>query len=305
MELSGLADLVSGQLSGDPKIKIKGISAIEDAKDGDLVFVLEDKYLEAALKSKASALVASEKANIGKKPAILAKNPRLAMALILRKFARPHEIEAGIHKTAVIHKTAEMGKNVTIGPLVYIGPHAQIGDNTILYPQVTIYENVKIGKRCVIHSGARIGVDGYGFAPTGEIFEKIPQIGGVIIGDEVEIFANVTIARGTLGNTVIGSGTKIDCLTHIAHNCEIGENCAIVSLVGFAGSVKLGRHVTVAGQAGFSGHNIIGDNAVVMARAGVTKDIPANSIVSGFPVQDHSREMKYQAALRRLTKKSE
>jgi len=302
--LNELAELVSGQLFGDPKTKIKNISTIEDAGNGDLVFVLDDKHLAAALKSKASALVVSEKAKISIKPAILVRNPRLAMALILSKFSRPREIEVGIHKTAVIHKTAKIGKNVAIGPLVYIGPHTEIGDNTILYPQVTIYENVNIGQHCVIHSGARIGVDGYGFASAGGTFEKIPQIGGVIIGDEVEIYANVTIARGTLGNTVIGSGTKIDCLTHIAHNCEIGENCAIVSLVGFAGSVKLGRHVTVAGQAGFSGHNIIGNNAIIMARAGVTKDIPANSIVSGFPVQDHSREMKYQAALRRLTKKS-
>lgn len=302
MILKDLAELVQGQIIGDPSLKIAGVSSLEDAREGSLVFVLDPKHLPAALKSKASALIVPEKAEVKGKSAIAVKSPRLAMSKILKLSALPLEFEPGVHPTAVVHPSVKLGKGVSIGPLVYIGRNCVIGDSTTIYPQVTIYQNTSIGKRAVIHSGTRIGVDGFGFAPDGAKFEKIPQIGGVIIGDDVEIFGNVTVARGTLGDTVIKSGTKIDCLSHVAHNCELGENCAVVSLVGFAGSVKMGGHVQVGGQAGFSGHNIIGDNAVIMARAGVTKDIPANSMVSGFPAVDHKEDLKFQAALRRTAK---
>jgi len=301
--LRELAVLVDGQVSGDPSLKIKGASTFEAAKAGDLVFVLEDKNLPPALRSKASAVVAARRLKVGQKPALLVDNPRLALARILRLFARPLELEPGVNKLAFVHKTAQLGQGVTIGPFAYVGPHVKIGEHTIIYPQVTLYENVKIGRRCIIHAGARIGMDGYGFVPVGEVFEKIPQLGGVIIGDDVEIYSNTCIARGTLGDTVIGSGTKIDNLTHVAHNCTIGENCAITSLVGFAGSVTLGQHVSIAGQAGLAGHLTIGDNSVIMAKSGVTKNVPPDSVVSGFPAQKHSDEMKYQAALRRLAKK--
>lgn len=302
--LKEIAALVDGQISGDPSLKIKGAFTFEAAGEGDLVFVLEDKNLSSALKSKASAVVMGRHLKTGKKAAILVAHPRLALARILKLFVRPLELEPGVHKLAFVHKTAQLGKGVAVGPFAYIGPKVKIGDHTIIHPQVTIYENVKIGRRCIIHAGARIGMDGYGFVPAGEVFEKIPQLGGVLIGDDVEIYCNTCIARGTLGNTLIGSGTKIDNLTHVAHNCEIGENCAITSLVGFAGSVKVGKHVSVAGQAGFSGHITIGENSVIMARSGVTKDIPPHAVVSGFPAQKHSDEMKYQAALRRLTKRT-
>jgi len=300
--LKDLAELVQGQIIGDPSLKIECVSSLEEAREGSLVFVLEVKNLPAALKSKASALVVPEKAEVVGKSAIAVKSPRLAMSKILKLFAPPPEIGPGVHKSAVIHSTVKLGKGISIGPLVYIGPNCEVGDNSIIYPQVTIYQNTRIGHRTIIHSGTRIGVDGFGFAPDGGKFEKVPQIGGVVIGDDVEIFGNVTVARGTLGNTVIQSGSKIDCLSHVAHNCEIGENCAIVSLVGFAGSVKMGSHVQVGGQAGFSGHNVVGDNAVIMARAGVTKDVPANSIVSGFPAVDHQEDLKFQASLRRTAK---
>ena len=302
MLLKDLASLADGSLIGNGSLKIKGVSEIKEAKEGDLVFVLEDKHLADALKSKASAVVASSKAKVGKKNAVLVDNPRLALARILKHFAKNPEIETGPHKSAFVHKSAKIGKNVSIGPFSYIGPNVIIGDNSTIYPNATIYSDVVIGKRCVIHAGARIGMDGFGFVPTGETYEKIPQIGGVVIGDDVEIYANTCIARGTLGNTVIGSGTKIDNLTHIAHNCRIGENCAITSLVGFAGSVALKDHVSVGGQAGFAGHLTVGENTVIMARAGVTKDIPPNSVVSGFPAIDHRKELQVQAALRRLSR---
>lgn len=301
MTLAELAALVGGEVQGDPQLKINGVATIEGAKTGDLVFVLEKNNLSAALKSPASALVVIKGTYTGKKPAILVKNPRLALARILKEYTPPlFKVEPGVHPTAVMDKTAKLGKDVSVGALSYIGPEVIIGDESIIHPQVTLYPGVKLGKRVIIHSGARIGVDGYGFAPAGNIHEKIPQIGSVVIGDDVEIYANTCIARGTIGDTIIGRGTKVDCLTHIAHNCVIGEDCAITALVGFAGSVTFGDHVTVGGQAGFNGHITVGENTVVMAKSGVTKDIPPNSIVSGFPAIDHKKDLEQQAALRKL-----
>ncbi|MBI5701521.1 UDP-3-O-(3-hydroxymyristoyl)glucosamine N-acyltransferase [Candidatus Saganbacteria bacterium] len=299
-KLGELAKLISGQLSGSPTIKIAGVSDFLSAKTSDLVFALEEKFINDAVSSNAAAVVAPANSIIKEKPAILVKNTRLALAKILALFENPLELEAGIHKTAVVHATAKIAKGAVIGAFSYIGPGVEIGENTIIYPQASVYANTKIGKRCVVHCGARLGVDGYGFVPEGGKFLKIPQIGKLIIGNDVEIFANTCIARGTIGNTIIGSRSKIDNLTHIAHNCEIGEDCAITGLVGFAGSVKLGRHVTVGGQAGFSGHQSVGDNTIIMARAGVTKDIPSNSVVSGFPAVDHKKEMETLAVMRRL-----
>ena len=160
----------------------------------------------------------------------------------------------------------------------------------------------KRGKRVILHAGASIGVDGYGFVFDEGKHKKIPQIGTVIIEDDVEIYSNTCVARATLGATIVKRGTKIDNLTHIAHNCVIGEDCALTSLLGFAGSVTFGNRVFVGGQAGFNGHISVGDNTVIMARAGITKSIPSNSIISGFPAQDHRKEMEMQALLHMLPK---
>ncbi|MFA4904884.1 MAG: UDP-3-O-(3-hydroxymyristoyl)glucosamine N-acyltransferase [Candidatus Margulisiibacteriota bacterium] len=301
MTLAELAALVGGEVQGDPQLRINGVATIEGARKGDLIFVLEKNNLSAALNSSASALVVPKGTDIGKKPAILVKDPRLALARILKEFTPPlFKVEPGIHPSAVVDKTAKLGKNVSIGALSFIGPEVVIGDDTVIHPQVTLYPGVNLGKRVIIHSGTRIGLDGYGFAPSGNKHEKIPQIGSVVIGDDVEIYANTCIARGTIGDTIIGRGTKIDNLTHIAHNCIIGEDCAITALVGFAGSVTFGSHVTVGGQAGFNGHITVGENTVVLAKSGVTKDIPANSVVSGFPAIDHKKDLEQQAALRKL-----
>ena len=322
VKLKDLAKQVLGEVAGDGEVVIRGVSPVEAAKDGHLVFVLDNKLLDQAIKSKASAVVVPYRSKIKNKPALLVKDPRLTLAQLLPLFAPKKAALKGIHKTAVIPKSCKIGREVALGPFVVLGenvsigaqtqiyPHTYVGDNSkigsscTIYPNVSIYDNSIIGKNVIIHTGVRIGVDGYGFAPQGEKHIKIQQIGNVIIEDDVEVYANVCISRGTLGSTIIGAGTKIDNLTHIAHNCKIGKNCAIVSLVGFAGSVTLGDHVYVAGQAGFRGHNTIGKNSVVMARAGVTKDFPANSIISGFPAQEHGREMKLQASLRKFSKKN-
>jgi len=303
MKLKELAAIVSGKVSGDGELEIKQVSPLLDAKGGDLVFVLDQSHLAAALASRASALVAYLGAEVKDKPAILVKNPRLAMANLLPLFAPKTTVVPGIHETAVIAKSAKIGKRVRISAFVYIGENCEIGDDTVIHPSVTLYDDVKVGNRVIIHSGARIGIDGFGFVPHAGKHIKIPQIGKVIVEDDVEIYANVCISRGTLGATIIGAGTKIDNISHVAHNCVIGKNCAIVSLVGFAGSVTLKDNVSVAGQAGFSGHVTIGENSIIMAKAGVTKDVPANTIVSGFPAQEHKKEMELQAALRILAKR--
>lgn len=298
--LGKLSKLVGGDLLGDPSTKISSVSIIPNAEEGSIAFVLDSRNLKDAIASKASAIVAEKGSQIGKKPAILVSNPRLALAKILALFSSPCEIAIGIHKSAAVDKSAKIGKNTRIGAFVYVGPSAKIGDNSIIYPNVSIYGGAIIGKNCIIHSGVSIGMDGFGFVPFEGRFEKIPQIGKVVIEDNVEIYSNTCVARGTIGNTIIRKGTKIDNLTQVAHNCEIGENCAIVSFVGLSGSTKLGNNVSVGGQVGTSGHLSVGDNTVVMARSGITKNIPANSIVSGFPAQDHKKEMENQAALRRL-----
>ncbi len=299
MKLSEIAKIVSGVLREEKPTEINKLSLIEAAQNGDLVFVLEKKFLEAAEQSNASAIVAALGSE-GSKPAVLVKNPRLAMAQLLPLFSNRPKVKPGIHKTAIVEKNAKIGKNVSIGPFVYIGENSKIGDNSIIYPNVSVYDNVEIGRNVIVHSGAVLGVDGYGFIPTKEAATKIPQIGKLIIEDDVEIYAGVCIARGALGETVIGQGTKIDNLTHIAHNCKIGKHCLITAQVGFAGSVTFGDHVMVAGQCAFNGHITVGDNCVVLGKSGVTKSIPKNSIVSGFPAQEHKKELREQAKLRRL-----
>jgi UDP-3-O-[3-hydroxymyristoyl] glucosamine N-acyltransferase len=304
VKLKELAKIVSGKIIGNGELTIQKVSPLEEAENGDLSFILNIKHLPSALKSKATALVAPADAKIKGRAALLVNDPRQAMAKILALFAPKRGVEPGIHKTAVIAESAQIGKRVTIYPFVYIGEDCEVGDDTIIYPSVTLYDRVKVGKRVVLHSGVRIGVDGFGYYQQEGKHLKIPQIGTVVVEDDVEIYANVCISRATLGSTIVGAGTKVDSLTHIAHNCKIGKDCAIVSLVGIAGSVTLKDHVYVAGQVGFNGHLTVGENSVVMARAGVTKDIPAGSLVSGFPAQDHKKEMEFQAELRRLAKKA-
>lgn len=300
MKLKKLSEIAGGRLIGGGETEIKGVAPIESAGAGDLIFVLEDKFLAPALLSKAAAVVASISAKISGKPAILVNNPRLALARLLPHFAPKSKVKPGIHKTAHIAGTAKIGRRVTIMPNVFIGEDCEIGDDSFIHHAVTIYDGVKIGKRVIIHAGARVGVDGYGFVWHDGKYEKIPQVGTVVIEDDVEIFANACVSRATLGETRIGAGTKIDNLTHIAHNCVLGKYCAVTALVGFAGSVTFKDHVSVGGMAGFNGHITVGENTVVMAKAGVTKDIPANSVVSGFPAIDHRKDLEIQAALRKL-----
>ncbi|MCX5750471.1 MAG: UDP-3-O-(3-hydroxymyristoyl)glucosamine N-acyltransferase [Candidatus Saganbacteria bacterium] len=318
IKLSDLASLVNGILSGNGATEISTVTSPEEAQKGSLVFILDRNMLKTFSSINASAFVIEGEKTENTAPCLFVKNGRSAMAKILPLFAPGKKCPKGKHKTAIIGKKVKLGKDVSVGPYVviednvsigkgtllcahaFIGENSKLGNACVIHPHATVYHDCFLGNNVILHSGVVIGVDGYGFAPEKEKFTKIPQIGRVVIEDDVEIYANTIVARGTLGATIIKKGTKIDCLVHIAHNCKIGENCAVVALVGFAGSVEIGNHVQIGGMVGFNGHVSVGDNSIIMGKAGVTKSLPAGSLVSGFPAIDHAKDMEIQAFTRKL-----
>jgi len=316
--LGEIAKLIGGEVVGDPEILITRLTGIEKAGEGDLIFARDIRYLREAEETGASAVIVPLEIEKSSKPLIRVKNPDYAFSRLIEMDAPRRKFQKGIHPTAVIGKDVKIGKDVSIGPHAVIGDDTEIGEGTVIYPLVYIGENVKIGKNTliysnvsireetsignnvIIHSGTVIGSDGFGFVREEGKYYKVPQIGRVVIEDDVEIGANVTVDRATLGETIIRKGTKIDNLVQIAHNVVIGENCAIVAQVGISGSVEIGNNVTLAGQVGVAGHLTIGENSVVAGKSGVTKSIPPNSYVSGFPAQPHKEELKIKASLQRL-----
>lgn len=317
--LKEVAELIDGEIIGDGGIVVNGVCGIKEAKEGDLTFVANPRYLPLISNTKASAIITSMEIKSAPKPIIRTENPSLAFAKMVSLMA-PSEVKRpkGIHLTAVIGDNVRIGKNVAIEPYVVIEDNVEIKDNTILYagvyvghntkigrdcvidPYVIIRERVVIGNRVVIHGGTVVGSDGFGFSTVKGIHHRIPQIGTVIIEDDVEIGANVTIDRARFDKTIIKKGTKIDNLVQIAHNVVIGENSIIIAQSGISGSTTIGKNVTLAGQSGVSGHIEIGDNVVVAAQAGVTKSIPANTCVSGYPAKPHSIAKRINAYVQNL-----
>ncbi|VAW15700.1 UDP-3-O-[3-hydroxymyristoyl] glucosamine N-acyltransferase, partial [hydrothermal vent metagenome] len=255
------------------------------------------------------------------KTTVLVENPSLAFSKIVTYVMESESFSfQGIDSSAVIAEDALVGKNVAIGPHVvvsrcakigdgsvifagsYIGERCVLGKNSTVYPNVTIREKTILGENVIVHSGTVLGSDGFGFEQVDEVHTKIPQIGIVEIGDDVEIGSNVTIDRARFDKTRIGRGTKIDNLVQIAHNVQIGENCIIVAQVGISGSTIIEDNVILAGQAGLAGHLKVGKNAIVASQAGVTKSIPAGIMVSGYPAKEHTRAKKVNACLQRLPK---
>ncbi|MBN2483539.1 MAG: UDP-3-O-(3-hydroxymyristoyl)glucosamine N-acyltransferase [Candidatus Omnitrophica bacterium] len=319
--LKEIATIVEGELVGDPDIIVTGISGIKEAKRGDITFLANSKYAALLTTTKASAVITSRDSINGNsdKAIIKTANPSFAFAKVVGLVA-PNDIThpQGVHPTAIIPDNVKLGENVVIGPYTilddkvtvgddsiiyggcYIGHHTVIGKKCLVYHNVTIRERIEIGNRVIVHSGAVIGSDGFGFATVKGVQEKIPQIGTVVIEDDVEIGSNVTIDRARFDKTIIGAGTKIDNLVQIAHNVVVGKNCIIVAQAGISGSTTLGENVILAGQAGLVGHIIIGDNSIVAAQAGVTKSVPANTKVSGYPAKPHNVAKRVNACVQML-----
>lgn len=317
--LKEIAELIKGEVVGNDSIVITGVSGIKEAQEGDITFVANPKYFPLIEKTHASAIITSRDVQTAALPIIRTQNPSLAFAKIV-SLVVPDEIKhpKGIHPTAILGKNVFIGRDVAIGPYVviednvsisdnsviysgcFIGHHTKIGNNALIYANVSIRERISIGNRVIIHSGTVIGSDGFGFATIEDLHHKIPQIGTVEIGDDVEIGANVTIDRARFDKTVVGRGTKIDNLVQIAHNVIIGENSIIVAQAGISGSTVIGKNVTLAGQAGLVGHITIADGAIVAAQAGVTKSVPANTMVSGYPAKPHDIAKKINACVQNL-----
>lgn len=318
MRLSEIAELFGGTVYGDGDIEIRGVKGIEDAEEGDITFLASSKYLPKLLESKASAVIVKEKIDKIEKAQLVVSNPQLIFARLLGIFyLKPHPYlgisdrayvshKAQIHKDVTIYPFSFIDDNVSIGegtvvfPFVYIGKDCRIGRDCIIYPHVTIRERVTVGDRVIIHSGAVVGSDGFGYVFDAGRHEKIPQVGSVIIEDDVEIGANTTIDRATTGVTKIGKGTKIDNLVQIAHNVRVGKGCIIVAQVGVAGSSVIGDGCILAGQAGISDHVEIEAGTVITAQTGVMPGKVSKGVYSGYPSMPHRDWLKAVSLFQRL-----
>lgn len=317
MKLSEFAEAVGGKLRGDPDAEIHGASGIGEVKEGEITFLEGRRLLRECAASNASCVMVRDFIPEMEKPQIIVKNPRFAFARLIELFTVKPPVPTGIHRMAYvaegvmtgegvsvhpfacISEGASIGERTVIYPGVFIGTRAVLGADCILYPNVAVMEGVAIGNRVIIHAGSVIGSDGFGYVFEEGSHKKIPQVGGVVIGDDVEIGANVTIDRATTGNTVIGKGTKIDNLVQIAHNVKIGEHSIIVAQVGIAGSAKIGSFVMLGGQVGVSDHARIDDGCMIGARSGVAGHI-AKGIHSGTPAIPHKEWLRAVTLFARL-----
>jgi UDP-3-O-[3-hydroxymyristoyl] glucosamine N-acyltransferase len=306
---SEIARSLDGEVVGDGSILITGLAPADQAKAGHLTFAENESYLDRAEKSDASAILVGNDIKSSSKVLIRVTNPRVGFARLLNLFYPPPQFAPGVHPTAVvassaqIDPTAHVGPHCAVGERVIIGARTALrggnhldadcvlGEDVLLHPHVTLYARCQIGHRVIIHANSVVGSDGFGFVFDQGAHRKVPQIGNVIIQDDVEIGAGVTIDRGALGSTVIGQGTKIDNLVQIGHNVLLGEHCILCGQVGIAGSTKVGQGVTIAGQVGLAGHLKIGNKVTIGAQAGVMNNIPDGEKWLGTPAMP-DRDMK-------------
>lgn len=299
-----IADYIGGRVEGNEQTTIHTFAKIEEGKEGAITFLSNPKYTQYIYDTKASIVLVNEDLVLEKPittTLIRVKNAYECVAKLMQMYAAMQPKKTGIDSLAFVSPSAKIGKDVYIGPFTYIGDGVQIGDGCRIYPHVTIYEGTKIGNRVTIHAGSVIGADGFGFAPNQEGYEKIPQIGIVVIEDDVEIGANTCVDRSTMGQTVIHKGVKLDNLIQVAHNCEIGENTVMSAQVGMAGSTKIGAWCMVGGQAGFSGHIKIADKTFIGAQSGVISNTKGNGEqLIGTPAIDPKIFFKAQAIVKKL-----
>ena len=317
MTAEELAQKIGAELRGSAEVEITGAGPLVQAQPGDVTFAASPKFEKQLGDTNASCVIVKDFVEGCSAVQLKVPNPHLGFAKALAILYPPEKAPTGIDSRACVSSTAVIADNVSILPFAYVGDGASIGKETILHPgvyignsavigeycvihaNVSIREKVMIGNRVVVHSGSVVGSDGYGYVFDRGIHNKIPQVGNVAIGDDVEIGANVAIDRATVGSTVIGNGTKIDNLAQIAHNVKVGEHCLIISQVGIAGSSELGSYVTLAGQAGVADHTTIESGTIIAAKAGISGHV-AKGIYSGAPAIDHKVWLRAQALYSRL-----
>ncbi len=318
MKAKEVAELVAGELQGDGDLELSGVAGLDTAQEGDISFLQDEKFIELANASGASCIITKKKFPVEGKTNIFVAHPAHSFVKAIEQFHPAKRFEPGISATAIIEEGVSLGTDSFVGPYViiksgsrigkkahiqafsYIGNNCILGDDVSISVSVTILDNSVIGNRVMIHPGCVVGSDGYAYVTVDSKHTKIPQIGKVVIEDDCEIGANVTIDRASFGETRIKRGTKIDNLVQIGHNVTIDEDCFIIAQVGIAGSCTIGKNVTLAGQVGVADHLKIGDGAIVAAQGGVTKDIPANALYSGYPARDHNFARRIYAASVRL-----
>ncbi|MGC1455263.1 MAG: UDP-3-O-(3-hydroxymyristoyl)glucosamine N-acyltransferase [Nitrospirota bacterium] len=318
MKLKELADKLGAELTGPPDVDIRGAASIHDAGEGQITFISGGKELKDLEHSRASAAMVPLDTPALHLPLLRVRNPRLAFAQVLRLFyVKPYQAsgisekaaisanvaigaDPSIHPFVVLADDVKIGERVTIYPGVSVGKGSVVDDDSVIHANVSIGENVRIGKRVIIYPGAVLGRDGFGFVTDNGRHHKIPQVGGVIIEDDVEIGANSTIDRATLGNTVVKQGTKIDNLVQIAHNVTVGEHCLFIAQVGIAGSCTIGNWVVLGGQVGVADHVTIGDRVMASSQSGIIKDIEPAQVVGGTYSMPQRDWLKVQAVLPKL-----
>ncbi len=323
MEFSALqiAHFLGGSIEGDPEVKVCNFSKIEEGKPGTLTFLANPKYEHHIYNTEASIVLVNNDfvpAEPIRATLVRVDNAYAGLALLLNMVEQTKAQKSGIDSTAFIASSAQvaedcyvgnfayigqrvkLGKNCRVYPHAYIGDDVTVGDNCIFYPHSTIYSDCRIGNNCIFHAGSVIGADGFGFAPEGEGYKKIPQLGNVIIEDDVEIGANTTVDRAVMDSTVIRRGVKLDNLVQIAHNVEVGENTVMAAQVGIAGSVKIGKHCMFGGQAGLAGHIHIADHVTFGAQAGVISDVKEPATLLGAPAINAKNFMRSSAIFNRL-----
>jgi UDP-3-O-[3-hydroxymyristoyl] glucosamine N-acyltransferase len=316
--LAKLATDLGATLIGDADHVVVGVRPLATAESEHLSFLHNPKYVDEARSSAAGAILVADPATVPGRNLLVCDEPYLALARALELFYPVQRPEPGIHPSAVVADDVELGEGASVGPLASVaagsrigkrtvvgagcilGPDVVVGDDCLLHPRVVVEDRCRIGDRCIVQSGAVIGSDGFGFATVDGLHHKVPQVGIVVIEDDVELGANVCVDRAALGETRIGRGTKVDNLVQIAHNVRVGEHCLLVSLVGISGSTEIGHHTVFAGQAGSAGHLKIGSGVVVAARAAVFKDVPDGTTVAGAPARPHREWLKANANLQRL-----
>lgn len=318
---SAISDLVKGELHGDGSVTVQAVAPLDRAQKEHLSFLGNARYSGLAAETKAGIVLVSkdlEESVINVPVRIVVAKPNEAVLAVLPFLYPDSKKTASIHATAIVRRGARLGKNVVVdeyaivgegaevGDDVHIGSHSVVGDNVVvgsgsrIFPHVTLYSGAHLGERVILHSGVRIGSDGFGYVQRNGGHEKIPHVGRCIIGNDVEIGANSTVDRGSVDDTVIGAGTKIDNLVHIGHNCRIGRVCLIMAQAGIAGSVRIEDGCIIAGQAGLGGHITIGKGARIAGQAGVFGDVPAGESWSGYPARPHKESLRTTGALFKL-----